>query len=255
MCTGSFVKTLIAQLIYLMLCGIRLIPHGTRLTRVCIFRHTSASSCHGWNSYGTRRPRVCGIPYVPAPRVPTGRALGTHEGRVCGLPVNWGQTCTAKAPPGTRLPRVSCNRANSAQVCIGAKHCPYSWGPSFVRACKLAADVYRGAAPPVLVGREFTPALQTHGRSVPGYNTARNREVRVYGPPANSARVCTRGFGRARTHRGRHCGSLQTRRGCVPGARLRPHTPGPTLRNRASSGRVRCAPGAAVAGTPRCVTR
>ena len=119
-CTGPFVKTLIAQLIYLMLCGIRLISHGTRLTRVCIFRYTWASSCHGWNVYGTRRPRVCGIPCVPASRVPAGCDLRIHEGRVCGPPANWGQACAAGAPPGTRLPRVSCNPANSGQECTGA---------------------------------------------------------------------------------------------------------------------------------------
>ena len=120
-CTGPFVKTLIAQLIYLVLCGIRLIPHGTSLTRVCIFRYTWAGSCHGWNSYGTRRPRVCGIPCVSAPRVPAGRAPRTHEARVCGPPANWGQKCAAGAPPGTRPTRVSCGRANSAQACTDAK--------------------------------------------------------------------------------------------------------------------------------------
>jgi len=125
-CTGPFVKTLIAQLIYLVLCGIRLISHGTRLARVCIFRYTWASSCHGWNSYGTRRPRVCGIPRVSAPRVPAGRASRTHEGRVCRPPANWGQACTAKAPPGTRPARVSCGRANSTQVCTGTQHRPHS---------------------------------------------------------------------------------------------------------------------------------
>ena len=125
-CTGPFVKTLIAQLIYLVLCGIRLISHGTRLARVRIFRYTWAGSCHGWNSYGTRRPRACGIPRVSAPRVPAGRASRTHEGRVCGPPANWGQTCAAKASSGTRLPRVSCNRANSRQVCTGTQHRPHS---------------------------------------------------------------------------------------------------------------------------------
>ncbi len=147
MCTGSFVKTLIAQFIYLMLCGIRLIPHGTRLARVCIFRHTSASSCHGLISYGTRRPRVCGIPYVSATRVPAGDTLGTHEGRVCRPPANWGQVCTDKVPPGTRLPRVSCNRANSAQVCTGTQRRPYSRGPSLRIRCKLGAGVYRRPSP------------------------------------------------------------------------------------------------------------
>ena len=125
-CTGPFVKTLIARLIYLMLCGIRLIAHGTRLARVCIFRYTWASSCHGWNSYGTRRPRVCGVPCVSAPRVPAGRASRTHEGRVCRPPANWEQACAAKASSGTRLPRVSCNRANSRPTCTGAKHRPHS---------------------------------------------------------------------------------------------------------------------------------
>ena len=119
-CTGPFVKTLIAQLIYLVLCGIRLISHGTRLARVCIFRYTWAGSCHGWNSYGTRRPRVCGIPYVSAPRVPAGGMPGTLLPPVYGTPANWGQACAAGAPPGTRLPRVSCNRANSRQKCTGA---------------------------------------------------------------------------------------------------------------------------------------
>ncbi len=147
-CTGPFVKTLIAQLIYLMLCGIRLIPHGTRLARVRIFRYTWAGSCHGWNSYGTRRPRACGIPRVSAPRVPAGRASRTHEGRVCRPPANWGQACTAKAPPGTRPARVSCGRANSRQTCTGTQHRPYSRGPSSRRACKLAADVYRRAPRP-----------------------------------------------------------------------------------------------------------
>lgn len=151
-CTGSFVKTLIAQVIYLVLCGIRLIPHGTRLGRVCIFRYTSASSCHGWNSYGTRRPRVCGVPYATAPRVPAGRAPRTHEGRVCRPPASWGQACTAKAPPGTRLARVSCGRANSRQKCTGTQRRPYSWGPSLRSACKLAVDVYRRAACPYSSG-------------------------------------------------------------------------------------------------------
>ena len=142
-CTGPFVKTLIAQVIYLVLCGIRLIPHGTRLARVCIFRYTWAGSCHGWNSYGTRRPRVCGIPCVSATRVPAGCDLRTHEGRVCGPPANWGQTCTAGAPPvlvrpefragvqtrgrcvparstaSTRLARVYAAPANSRQKCTG----------------------------------------------------------------------------------------------------------------------------------------
>ena len=120
-CTGPFVKTLIARLVYLVLCGIRLISHGTRLARVCIFRYTWAGSCHGWNSYGTRRPRVCGVPYVPASRVPAGCDLRTHEGRVCRPPANWGQACTAGAPPGTRPVRVSCNRAISRPTCTDAK--------------------------------------------------------------------------------------------------------------------------------------
>ncbi len=143
--TGPFVKTLIAQLIYLVVCGIRLIPHGTRLTRVCIFRYTWAGSCHGRNSYGTRRPRACGVPCVSAPRVPAGRAPRTHEGRVCGPPANWGRACAAGAPPGTRPARVSCNRANSRQECTGAQHRPHSRGPSSRRACKLAAEVYRAS--------------------------------------------------------------------------------------------------------------
>ena len=125
-CTGPFVKTLIAQLIYLMLCGIRLIPHGTRLTRVCIFRYTWAGSCHGWNSYGTRRPRVCGIPCVSAPRVPAGGMPGTLLPPVYGTPANWGQACAAGAPPGTRPTRVSCGRANSTQACTGTQHRQYS---------------------------------------------------------------------------------------------------------------------------------
>ncbi len=166
-CTGPLVKTLIAQLVYLVLCGIRLIAHGTRLTRVCIFRYTWAGSCHGWNSYGTRRPRVCGVPCVSAPRVPAGGMPGTLLPPVCGPPANWGQACAAGAPSGTRptrvscnradsrqectgayrkrtrLPRVSCNRANSRQECTGTQHRPYSSGPSSRTPCKLAAGVYR----------------------------------------------------------------------------------------------------------------
>ena len=165
-CTGPFVKTLIAQVIYLMLCGIRLIQHGTRLTRVCIFRYTWASSCHGWNSYGTRRPRVCGIPCVSATRVPAGRAPRTHEGRVCGPPANWGQACTAKSPPGTRPARVSCNRANSAQVCTGA------------------------TLPRTREGRVYgLPANSASTCTGPG--AARTCLARVYGPPANSRQECT----------------------------------------------------------------
>ena len=230
MCTEPFVKDLIAQLIYLVLCGIRLIPHGTRLTRVCIFRYTWASSCHGLISYGTRRPRVCGVPCVTASCVPAGRASRTHEGRVCRPPVSWGQACTAKAPPGTHLARVSCGRANSAQVCTGTQRRPHSWGPSLRRTCKLDADVYRQQTPPVLVRAELTDPLQTRGRSVP----ARCFPVLV-GPEFATP--------------------LQTRHGCVPGARLHLHASGPTLRNRASSGGVCYAPGAAVAETPGCVTR
>ena len=140
-----------------MLCGIRLIPHGTRLTRVCIFRYTCASSCHGLISYGTRRPRVCGIPCVSATRVPAGDTLGTHEGRVCRPPANWGQVCTARVPPGTRLARVSCNRANSPQECTGTQRFP------------------------VLVRAEFTPALQTRGRSVPACWTPPNVAAPITG--------------------------------------------------------------------------
>ena len=170
-CTGPLVKTLIARLVYLVLCGIRLIPHGTRLARVCIFRYTWAGSCHGWNSYGTRRPRVCGIPCVSATRVPAGRASRTHEGRVCRPPANWGQTCTAGAPPGTRPARVSCNRAISRPTCTGSGPRPYSRGPSSRRACKLAADVYRRAPRPGSPPRRPAPrpgARATDaGRSVP----------------------------------------------------------------------------------------
>ena len=154
-CTGPFVKTLIAQLIYLMLCGIRLIPHGTRQGRVCIFRYTWASSCHGWNSYGTRRPRVCGIPYVTSSCVPAGGMTGTLLPPVYGIPANWGQACAAGAPPGTRPARVSCGRANSTQVCTGAQHRPHSRGPSSRRACKLAAEVYRRLSPAYSPGPSF----------------------------------------------------------------------------------------------------
>ena len=170
-CTGPLVKTLIAQLVYLALCGIRLIAHGTRQARVCIFRYTWAGSCHGWNSYGTRRPRVCGVPYVSAPRVPAGRASRTHEGRVCRPPANWGQTCTAGAPPGTRPARVSCNRAISRPTCTGSGPRPYSRGPSLRRPCKLAVDVYRRAPRPGSPPRRPAPrpgARATDaGRSVP----------------------------------------------------------------------------------------
>ena len=186
-CTGPFVKTLIARLVYLVLCGIRLIAHGTRLARACIFRYTWAGSCHGWNSYGTRRPRVCGVPCVSAPRVPAGGMTGTLLPPVYGTPANWEPTCAAGAPSGTRPARVSCNSANSTQVCTGAQHRPhsrgpssrracklaaevyrrlspaYSPGPSFVRTCKLAADVYKHRTPPALVRVEFTPPLQTRG--------------------------------------------------------------------------------------------
>ena len=147
-CTGPFVKTLIAQLVYLVLCGIRLIPHGTRQGRVRIFRYTWAGSCHGWNSYGTRRPRVCGVPCVTSSRVPAGGMPGTLLPPVYGTPANWGQACAAGAPPGTRPARVSCNRAISRPTCTGTGHRPHSRGPSSRRACKLAADVYRRAPRP-----------------------------------------------------------------------------------------------------------
>ena len=229
MCTGSFVKTLIAQAVYLMLCGIRLIPHGTRLARVCIFRYTSAGSCHGLISYGTRRPRACGIPCVSVTRVPAGRASRTHEGRVCRPPANWGPVCTAGAPSGTRLVRVSCGRANSAQVCTGTQRRPYSWGPSLRSACKLgagvyrrpspvyssgpslrrprklAAGVYRGTAPPVLVRAEFTDPLQTQRGCVPGASAAPARTG------GDIAEACKLGPGacpkrrRPRTHPPRPC--------------------------------------------------
>ena len=125
-CTGPFVKTLIAQLIYLMLCGIRLISHGTRLARACIFRYTWAGSCHGWNSYGTRRPRVCGIPCVTSSCVPAGGMPGTLLPPVYGIPANWGQACAAGAPPGTRPARVSCGRANSRPMCTSTGRRPHS---------------------------------------------------------------------------------------------------------------------------------
>ena len=115
-CAGPFVKTLIAQLIYLVLCGIRLISHGTRLVRVCIFRYTWAGSCHGWNSYGTRRPRVCGVPRVSAPRVPAGRARYTSAPSLrdpCKLGVN---VYRRPSPAYSRGPSLR-TPANSRQEC------------------------------------------------------------------------------------------------------------------------------------------
>ena len=194
-CTGPFVKTLIAQLIYLMLCGIRLIAHGTRLTRVCIFRYTWAGSCHGWNVYGTRRPRVCGIPCVSASRVPAGRAPRTHEGRVCRPPANWGQACTAKAPPGTRPPRVSCNRANSAQVCTGTGHRPHSRGPSLRRPCKLAVDVYRRRAPAYSSGLSLRTRCKLGAGVYPGLRPPPHAPGSSLRNRANWGRVRTRGAG------------------------------------------------------------
>ena len=52
--------------------------------------------------------------------------------------------------------------------------------------------------PPVLVCSEFRAGVQTRGRRVPARSTARTREGRVYGLPANSASTCT-GPGAART--------------------------------------------------------
>ena len=141
-CTGPFVKTLIARLVYLVLCGIRLIPHGTRLARVCIFRYTWAGSCHGWNSYGTRRPRVCGIPCVTSSRVPAGGMPGTLLPPVYGTPANWGQACAAG-----RLP-----------VLV--------W-PEFRATVQTRGRSVPARRFPVLVGPEFTDPLQTRGRSVP----------------------------------------------------------------------------------------
>ncbi len=137
-CTGPFVKTLIAQLIYLVLCGIRLIPHGTRLARVCIFGYTWAGSCHGWNSYGTRRPRVC------------------------RPPANWGQACTAGAPPGTRLPRVSCNRANSRQECTGTHRQRTHGARVYAGHVNSRQECTRGVVPPLwplLLERPVLPQL------------------------------------------------------------------------------------------------
>ena len=160
-CTGPFVKTLIARLIYLVLCGIRLIAHGTRLTRVCIFRYTWAGSCHGWNVYGTRRPRVCGVPCVTSSRVPAGRAPRTHDGRVCRPPANWGQACTAGAPPGTRPARVSCNRANSRQECTGTHRQRTHGARVYAGHANSRQECTRGVVPPcgLFLERPVLPQL------------------------------------------------------------------------------------------------
>ena len=167
-CTGPFVKTLIAQLIYLVLCGIRLISHGTRLARVCIFRYTWAGSCHGWNSYGTRRPRVCGIPCVTSSRVPAGGMPGTLLPPVYGAPANWGQACTAGAPPGTREGRVCGPPANSARVCTRNPSAVARTRTDLAESCELAADACRQPAWRQLSTAFLTcPAAQGGRRSRP----------------------------------------------------------------------------------------
>ena len=109
-CTGPFVKTLIAQLVYLVLCGIRLIPHGTRLARVRGFlpkarpcvpaRYTSAASLHGpaklgCHVYGARRlgAHVYRRPAAPACTADVSPASARHA------PAPRGQ-------PGSRTPPV-----------------------------------------------------------------------------------------------------------------------------------------------------
>ena len=191
-CTGPFVKTLIAQLIYLVLCGIRLIPHGTRLARVCIFRYTWAGSCHGWNSYGTRRPRVCGVPCVTSSRVPAGGMPGTLLPPVYGTPANWGQACAAGAPPvlvrpefratvqtrprrvparstaRTREGRVYGAPASSARVCTRNPSAVARTRTDLAESCELAADVCRQPAWRQLSTAFLTcPAAQGGRRSRP----------------------------------------------------------------------------------------
>ena len=53
----------------------------------------------------------------------------------------------------------------------------YSSGPSFVRTCKLAADVYKHRTPPALERAEFADPLQTRGGSVPGVDAYRSQAV------------------------------------------------------------------------------
>ena len=194
-CTGPFVKTLIARLIYLVVCGIRPISHGTRQGRVCIFRYTWAGSCHGWNSYGTRRPRVCGIPCVTSSRVPAGGMPGTLLPPVYETPANWGPTCTAGAPPGTRPTRVSCGRANSAQECTGTGHRPHSRGPSLRRPCKLAAGVYRRPSPAYSSGLSLRTRCKLGAGVYPGLRPPPHAPGSSLRNRANWGRVRTRGAG------------------------------------------------------------
>ena len=194
-CTGPFVKTLIAQLVYLVLCGIRLIPHGTRLARVRIFRYTWAGSCHGWNSYGTHRPRVCGVPRVSASRVPAGRAPRTHEGRVCRPPANWGQACTAG-----RLPVLVCPEFR-AGVQTRGRSVP-------ARSTARTRE-----------GRVRGPAANSRQKCTGAYRQ-RTHLFRVSCNRANSAQVCT-GPGAARTCLARVCAApANSRRKCTGRRRI-----------------------------------
>ena len=147
-----------------------------------------------------------------------------------GRPRTGARRVPTRRPPGTRLARVSCNRANSRQECTSAQHCPYSWGPSLRSACKLGAGVYRRLSPVYSSG----PSLRRPCKLAAG----------VYRRRASTVLV-----------RAEFTPALKTRRGCVPGTRPRLHAPGQTLRNRANSGRVRARGAGALALTRHDLAR
>ena len=117
--------------------------------------------------------------------------------------------------------------------------------------------------PPVPICPEFRAGVQTRRRCVPAQSIARTRGARVSCGRANSRPMCTEAQRRlyswgaslrrpckltAGVYRGttppilvrsEFTDPLQTRRGCVPGLRPRPHAPGATLRKLANSARVR----------------
>ena len=75
--------------------------------------------------------------------------------------------------------------------CVPPRRPPVLTWPEFRAGVQTRGRSVPAPIASVLVWPEFTPPLQTRGRSVPGYNAARTREGRVYGPPANSRQECT----------------------------------------------------------------
>ena len=95
------------------------------------------------------------------------------------------------------------SRAFLPHVCR-REACPVHFCPQFTGPPRTGGRCVPPRRPPVLTWPEFRAGVQTRGRSVPARSTARTREGRVCGPPANSRSMCT-GALLARTRRNPVC--------------------------------------------------